>query len=201
MKNINLVLKRLLDIIGSLLGGIVIFPVLIAIALMIKMTSEGPVLFKQERLGKKGKRFQILKFRTMIVNAENIGDCLSIKSEKDTRITRIGRVLRATSLDELPQLFNVLIGQMSLVGPRPPVTYCPYQGYVNYPDWAKKRFLMRPGMTGLTQITVRNSLGWDERIKIDNEYIDHFTIWFDIKILFKTVEKVLKRNNIYTEFK
>lgn len=201
MKNINLVLKRLLDITGSLVGGIVIFPVLIAIALMIKMTSPGPVLFKQERLGKKGKRFLILKFRTMIVNAENIGDCLSINSEKDTRITRIGRVLRATSLDELPQLFNVLIGQMSLVGPRPPVTYCPYQGYANYPDWAKKRFLMRPGMTGLTQITVRNSLGWDERIKIDNEYIDRFTIWFDIKILFKTVEKVLKRTNIYTEFK
>ena len=135
----------------------------------------------------------------MVVNAEKIGDGLKVKSENDSRITKIGRFLRATSLDELPQLWNVFIGQMSLVGPRPPATYFPYDGYENYPDWTKKRFLMRPGMTGLAQVTVRNSVSWDERIIIDNKYIDSFNIWLDIKILFFTIFKVIKAENIYME--
>ena len=198
MRGLNLFIKRLIDLFGSMIGAIIISPILIIIALLIKLTSKGPVFFKQERLGKDGKSFKILKFRTMVVNAEKIGDGLSVKSQNDNRITRIGRLLRATSLDELPQLFNVILGQMSLVGPRPPVTYFPYDGYNDYPEWAKKRFTMRPGVTGLTQVTVRNSVSWDERIKVDNEYIDSFNVWFDIKLLFKTIGRIFKSQNIYT---
>lgn len=199
MRKLNLFIKRLIDFFGSLIGSIIISPILIIFALLIKLTSKGPVFFKQERLGKDGKTFKILKFRTMVVNAEKIGDGLSVKSENDNRITRIGRLLRATSLDELPQLFNVILGQMSLVGPRPPVTYFPYDGYNNYPEWAKKRFTMRPGVTGLTQVTVRNSVSWDERIKVDNEYIDSFNVWFDIKLLFRTLGRIFKSQNIYMD--
>lgn len=199
MRELNLFIKRLIDFFGSLIGSIIISPVLIIIALLIKLTSKGPVFFKQERLGKDGKTFKILKFRTMVVNAEKIGDGLSVKSENDNRITKIGKILRATSLDELPQLFNVILGQMSLVGPRPPVTYFPYDGYDNYPEWAKKRFTMKPGVTGLTQVTVRNSVSWDERIEVDNKYIESFNVWFDIKILFRTLGRIFKSENIYMD--
>ena len=197
MRTFNLALKRIVDIFGSLVGLVILLPLMIIIAILIKLTSEGPVIFKQERLGKNGRVFKIYKFRTMVVNAENIGDGLTVKSESDSRITKVGRILRKTSLDELPQLFNVLVGHMSLVGPRPPVTYHPYNGYDNYPDWAKKRFKMRPGITGLAQVTVRNSVTWDERIKVDNEYIDKFNIWLDIKILFMTIVKILNSESIY----
>lgn len=196
-RKINLFIKRLIDFLGSIIGSIVISPILIIIAILIKITSKGPIFFKQNRLGKNGKVFKIYKFRTMVVNAEKIGDGLSIKSKNDNRITRIGKLLRATSLDELPQLFNVILGQMSLVGPRPPVTYYPYDGYNSYPKWAKKRFIMRPGITGLTQVTVRNSVSWDERIKVDNQYIEKFNIVFDIKILFKTLGRIFKSENVY----
>lgn len=199
MRALNLFLKRLIDLFGSLIGLIILSPFLLIIALGIKLTSKGPTLFKQERLGRNGKVFKILKFRTMVVNAENIGDGLTVKSESDNRITKVGRILRKTSLDELPQLLNVLVGEMSLVGPRPPVTYHPYDGYGNYPDWAKKRFSMKPGITGLAQVTVRNSVTWDERIVVDNQYIDRFNIWLDIKILFKTLLKIFKSENIYLD--
>ncbi|WP_372443417.1 sugar transferase [Clostridium algidicarnis] len=199
MIKLNLIIKRLIDFFGSLIGSIIISPILILIAFSIKLTSKGPILFKQERIGEDGKTFKILKFRTMIVDAEKLGDGLSIKSKNDNRITRIGKLLRATSLDELPQLFNVILGQMSLVGPRPPVTYFPYDGYNNYPDWAKKRFTMKPGITGLTQVTVRNSVSWDQRIKVDNKYIDSFNVWFDIKLLFKTVSRIFKSENVYMD--
>lgn len=197
MRYLNLWLKRTMDIIGSLTGLIVLLPIMLVIALLIKLISKGPVFFRQARIGVNGKTFKILKFRTMIVNAENIGDGLKIKSETDKRITTIGRFLRRYSLDELPQLVNVLLGDMSLVGPRPPATYYPYNGYKCYPDWAKKRFTMRPGITGLTQVTVRNSVVWDERIVIDNRYIDKFNIWFDIRILVATFLRVFKVDNIY----
>ena len=197
MRNVNLFIKRLIDFFGSLLGLIIISPILLAIAIAIKLTSKGPVFFLQERLGKDGKVFKIIKFRTMVVNAEKIGDGLSIKSGNDSRITKVGKILRATSLDELPQLINVIAGDMSLVGPRPPVTYFPYDGFDNYPEWAKKRFTFRPGVTGLAQVTVRNSVSWDERIKIDNQYVDNFNLLLDIKILFRTILKLFKSENIY----
>lgn len=197
MRKIQLFIKRLFDILISSVALLVLSPIFLFIAIAIKLTSKGPVLFKQERLGKNGKIFKILKFRTMIVNAEHIGEGLRVSSEKDPRITEIGRILRATSLDELPNLMNTVIGDMSLVGPRPPVTYHPYPGYENYPEWAKKRFEMRPGITGLAQSTVRNSASWDKRIKIDNEYVQKFSLYLDIKVLFLTVKRVLKSEDIY----
>ncbi len=197
MKKMQLVIKRFTDIFVSGMVLIVLSPVFLIIAMLIKMTSKGPVFFRQERLGKRGKIFKILKFRTMVVNAEHLGEGLRVSSERDPRITAIGRILRATSLDELPNLVNTFLGDMSLVGPRPPVTYHPYPGYGNYPEWAKKRFEMRPGITGLAQVMVRNSASWDDRIKIDNQYIQNFSIGLDIKVLFLTVKKVLKSENIY----
>lgn len=197
MRKFNLFLKRLIDIFASLIGLILISPLLIIIAIAIKLTSEGPVFFKQERLGKDGKIFKIIKFRTMVVNAEKIGTGIFVKSD-DKRITKVGKFLRSTSLDELPQLFNVLFGDMSLVGPRPPVPYHPYK-YEDYSEFQKKRFKMKPGMTGLAQVTVRNSVDWDKRILIDVQYVEKFNILLDIKILFKTFLKVFKRESIYSQ--
>lgn len=194
---ISKVLKRLFDLSVSIIGTILISPLLIIISLIIKMESKGPIFFKQKRLGLNGQTFSIYKFRTMVVGAEKIGDGLKVKSKGDSRITKVGQFLRKTSLDELPQFFNVIKGDMSLVGPRPPVTYHPYDGYNNYPKWAKKRFCMRPGVTGLAQITVRNSVPWDERIKYDNQYIEGFTLLLDLKILLKTVFKIFKPDSIY----
>lgn len=197
MRVLNLFIKRMVDFFGSLIGVIIISPILIIIALSIKLTSKGPVFFKQERLGKDGRVFKILKFRTMVVNAEKIGSGLFVKTESDNRITKIGKLLRATSLDELPQLWNVVTGDMSLVGPRPPVPHHPYK-FEEYSDFQRKRFEMKPGMTGLTQVTVRNSVSWDERIPIDVKYIETFNILLDIKILFMTLQKLFKRESIYT---
>lgn len=191
-RKINLLIKRVIDCLGSGIGLIIISPFLIIIAVLIKLSSKGPIFFKQERLGYHGKTFKIIKFRTMVVNAENIGSGIRINEKNDSRITKVGRFLRATSLDELPQLINVFVGDMSLVGPRPPVTYHPYKGYDNYPEWAKKRFEMRPGMTGLVQITTRSSATWDERIVVDNDYVDKFSVLFDIKILLGTIKTVIE---------
>lgn len=188
----NLIIKSILDFVLTLIGTVTISPILLLIAILIKCTSEGPVLFKQERLGYHGKVFRIYKFRTMVVNAEHIGTGVVINEKDDPRVTKIGRFLRSTSLDELPQVFNVLMGDMALVGPRPPVTYHPYNGYENYPEWAKKRFDMRPGMTGLVQITIRSDASWNERMKIDCEYVEKFSVLFDIKILLGTIKTVIK---------
>lgn len=189
-------IKRLLDFVISLLGIIILSPILIIIALLIRLTSKGPAFFLQERLGKNGKVFRIIKFRTMVVNAEHIGSGLKINSEEDNRITKVGKVLRKTSLDELPQLINVIKGDMSIVGPRPPVTYFPHE-YKDYTDEQKKRFEVRPGITGLAQVKVRNSATWDERINIDIEYVKKVTFIGDVKIILKTVGQVLKKENIY----
>ncbi|MEL5938138.1 sugar transferase [Tetragenococcus halophilus] len=199
MKQINLFIKRLFDFLGSLMGIGILSPILLIISITIKFSSKGPVFFKQKRLGKDGKVFNVFKFRTMVTNAENIGNGLTVKNELDNRITGIGRFLRKLSLDELPQLFNVLLGNMSLVGPRPPVTYFPYDGYQNYPEWAKKRFLMKPGITGMAQATVRNSVPWNDRIKVDNKYIDSFSLVLDFKILLLTIKKIFSTDNIYMD--
>ncbi len=189
-------IKRILDFILSLLATIVLSPLFLVIAIIIKIDSRGPTFFLQERLGKDGKVFKIIKFRTMIPNAEKIGDGLKVKTESDNRITRIGKILRKTSLDELPQLINVINGEMSIVGPRPPVTYHPHK-YEEYREEQKIRFKVRPGITGLAQVRVRNSASWDERIKIDIEYVDKISFTMDIKIVLKTVVKVFKKDNIY----
>lgn len=197
MRKINLILKRFFDFFASLIGIIIISPLLIITSFMIKIDSKGPIFFKQERLGKNGKVFKIIKFRTMIVNAENIGAGLSIENENDNRITSVGKFLRATSLDELPQLYNVLKGEMSLVGPRPPVVYHPYNGYIEYPNWTLDRFTMKPGITGLAQVRVRNSVSWDERIKFDIQYIIEFNVFLDLILIFNTIKNLIKPKNIY----
>lgn len=201
MQKFNLSVKRFIDVLGSGIGLLLLSPLFIIISILIKVTAPGPVFFMQERLGKDGKAFKIIKFRTMVVNAEKQGDGLFVYGTDDLRITRIGKILRKTSLDELPQLVNVFKGDMSLVGPRPPVTYFPYDGYDNYPDWAKKRFDMRPGITGLAQVKTRTTAPWDDRILIDNKYVETFSVIFDVKILFQTVLAVLGNKNIYPESK
>ena len=193
----SLIIKRCMDVCVSLLLLVLFLPLLGLMAVFIKIDSTGPALFMQERLGKNGKVFKILKFRTMVIDAESMGDGVLIKDDTDTRVTKIGKFLRLRSLDELPQLWNILKGDMSLIGPRPPVTYHPYDGYVHYPDWAKKRFTMRPGVTGLAQITVRNSVPWDERMKVDLLYIENFSLKQDFSILLKTFTRVIKPSNIY----
>ncbi len=191
MRAINLIIKRIFDLLVSLILLFILSPFFLVIAVAIKCTSNGPAFFLQERIGYQGKIFKIIKFRTMVVNAEHIGDGVCIYDKSDPRVTKIGRFLRSTSLDELPQLINVVKGDMSIVGPRPPVTYNPYDGYENYPEWAKKRFIMRPGITGLVQVKLRDS-NWNEKMKIDMEYINKFSIFLDVEILFKTVLTVLQ---------
>ena len=187
--------KGLLDFILSLIATIILSPVMLIIAIAIKIDSKGPVFFLQERLGKNGKVFKIIKFRTMVVNAENIGDGLSIKSENDDRITKVGKFLRKTSLDEIPQFINILKGEMSLIGPRPPATYFPHK-IEDYPEFQLKRFDVKPGITGLAQVRVRNQATWDEKIAIDLEYISNITFINDLKIVFLTIKNILLHENI-----
>jgi len=168
----------------------------ILIAIAIKLDSKGPVFFKQERLGKKGKVFKIYKFRTMVDNAESIGSGI-YTYEGDPRITKVGSILRKTSLDELPQLINVLIGDMSIIGPRPPLPYHPRK-YEEYNEEQIKRFNVRPGITGHAQVIGRNALVWDERIVLDVEYVEKQSFFFDINILFLTIINVVKRDNIHS---
>lgn len=159
------------------------------IALAVRLDSPGPALFRQERIGRDGKVFQILKFRTMCLNAEHTGS--GVYSEKgDARVTKIGRVLRATSLDELPQLVNILRGDMSLIGPRPPLTYHPWP-YEEYSAEQRRMFEVRPGITGWAQINGRKAVEWHRRIELNVWYVDHVSFLLDCKILYKTIIKVL----------
>ena len=188
--------KRWVDFIGSLIGIILFSGLYVIIAIAVKLTSKGPILFLQPRVGKNGKVFKIIKFRTMVVGAETIGEGIHVK-EKDPRITKVGNLLRKTHLDEITQLFNVLIGDMSLVGPRPPVTYYPYPGIDKYPEWAKMRFEVRPGITGLAQVEVGNYVPWDERFLWDNKYISEISFFNDIIVILKTILSLLKGMDAY----
>lgn len=185
--------KRLMDMTLSLIGLLLLAIPLLLIAVLIRLDSKGPVFFLQERIGQSGKTFRIIKFRTMIVGAEQTGSGLQIYSFKDSRITKVGLFLRTTSLDELPQLINILKGDMSLVGPRPPVTYAPYAGYSSYPGWAKNRFLIKPGLTGLAQIKYRNNVEWDQRMVEDIHYLETLSFTTDLLILFKTAVKFVEK--------
>lgn len=189
------IIKRIYETIIAITLIILLCPFMILISLLIKLTSKGPVFFNQERLGKNGHIFIIYKFRTMVINAENFG--LGIyTNESDNRITKIGRFLRKTSLDELPQLFNIIKGQMSFVGPRPPVPYHPYK-YEDYTDEQRLRFTVLPGITGYAQILGRNSLSWDERIELDVYYVKNKSLLLDLEIIFLTFISVIKKENIY----
>ena len=180
--------KRFFDIVFSFLGLIIAAIPMLIIAIAIKIDSKGPVIFKQERLGKNGKVFKILKFRSMCVGAERTGSGV-YSGNGDARVTKVGKLLRKTSLDEIPQLLSVLKGDMSFIGPRPPLTYHPWP-LENYTDEQKRMFDVRPGITGWAQINGRKDVEWNKRIKLNVWYVDHVSMWLDIKILFKTVFKV-----------
>jgi len=187
--------KFLIDVLAAIILLIIFLPLGIFITILIRLESKGSPIFLQERLGQNGVVFNIVKFRTMVDNAINMGDGIHVK-DGDSRITKVGNILRKTSLDELPQLINIIKGDMSFIGPRPPLPYYP-RPYAEYDHEQKKRFILKPGITGYAQVMVRNSAPWDERIKLDIIYYDKIGILFDIKIFFMTIYTVLKRDNVY----
>ena len=180
--------KRLLDIILALLILILLSPVLILLAVAIKLDSPGPVIFKQARIGLHGKVFYIYKFRSMRVGAEKTGSGV-YSGKGDPRVTRVGRFLRASSADELPQAINILKGDMSFIGPRPPLTYHPWP-IEEYTDEQRRMFDVRPGITGWAQINGRKEVEWHKRIRLNVWYVDHMSLLLDIKIFFMTILKV-----------
>ena len=193
-----LVAKRTFDLAVCIWLLPVVAIIMLLVALAIRLDSPGPVLIAQQRTGKDGRRFRMYKFRTMVQNAEELKAGLrhlnvlpppDFKIPNDPRITRAGRILRQTSLDELPQLFNVLRGDMSLVGPRP-TTFEP----TTYSLWHTRRLEVTPGITGLWQVKGRNLTTFDERLRIDIEYIEHQSFWFDLKILLQTVPAIFRRS-------
>jgi len=184
-------MKRLFDIVLSLPVAVILLPAFAVIAIAIKLTSKGPAIFKQERIGKNGRPFMFYKFRTMKVDVDPFGP--SPKSGEDPRLTKVGRFLREYSLDELPQLFNVLKGDMSIVGPRPL-----YVSQMN--EWnerQKKRLLVKPGITGLAQIYGRAGLTREEKLELDVKYVETANLLTDIKIIFATIAQVFQRKSIY----
>ena len=181
--------KRALDVTFSLIGTAVSSPILLAVAAAVKLDSKGPVLFKPERLGEDGKVFEMYKFRSMCVGAEHMGTG-QYSYKGDSRVTRVGKIIRATSLDELPQFINILKGDMSFIGPRPTLTYHPWK-LEEYTDFQRRRFEVRPGITGLAQVHGRKAIDWNDRIKYDVEYVDNLSLGLDCKILFRTVWNVL----------
>ncbi|MFA5293107.1 MAG: sugar transferase [Phycisphaerae bacterium] len=184
-------IKILLDFIFSLLAIVILLPVFALLIIAIKLGSRGPAIFRQIRAGKNGKPFTFYKFRTMKMDVDPFG--ASPKSGTDPRLTKIGIFLRKTSLDELPQFFNVLKGDMSLVGPRP--LYIAQMAEWN--DGQKKRLLVRPGLTGLAQISGRGELTIEEKLAFDVEYVKNASLWLDLKIVFMTVFQILTGKNIY----
>jgi exopolysaccharide biosynthesis polyprenyl glycosylphosphotransferase len=192
----KLFFKRLIDIFVSAVLIFLSLPLWVIIPVLIKRDSPGPVFFSQERVGRNGRRFIMYKFRTMVADAEKIQEKLrhlnevdgpAFKMKNDPRVTRIGRFLRRTSLDELPQVFNVLKGDMSMVGPRPPI----FSEVVQYRLWEKKRLSVTPGITCLWQISGRSELKFDEWMKLDIQYIENWSLTLDLKILLRTISAVL----------
>jgi len=184
-------LKRVFDLSISLLAIIILLPVFVVIAIAIKVSDKGPAIFRQERAGKDGRPFVFYKFRTMRVDVEPFG--ASPKSGKDPRLTKVGIFLREYSLDELPQLFNILKGNMSIVGPRP--LYISQMS--EWDERQKKRLLVKPGLTGLAQISGRGELTREEKLELDVKYVETAGFWTDIKIIAVTIAQVFGRKNIY----
>lgn len=198
MYRFNLIVKRLFDIVSSGFLSVVLIPLWIIISIWIKIDSNGTVFFKQGRRTKDGRVFNMLKFRTMVMNAESMGAGL-FSYENDPRMTNVGRFLRNSSIDELPQLFNILKGDMSVVGPRPCVTY-ELGDFDTLNRRYKKRFEVKAGLTGLAQVKGRNDISWDEKVGYDNQYVDAFKrigVLVDIKILWLSVIEIFKKDNIY----
>lgn len=197
-KRIYLVVKRLIDIIGSLLGIVILSPIYIIIAILVKITSPGAIVFGHIRKGKNGKDIKVYKFRTMYSNASEIFEQFTpeqkeeyyknFKLDDDPRITKFGAFLRKTSLDELPQLFNILKGDMTIIGPRPIVE----KEVAKYGDKAEKLFSVVPGLAGYWQANGRSDTTYEERVEMDMYYIDNMSFWLDVKIVFQTAISVLK---------
>ena len=181
-------MKRLIDVILCSIGIIILSPVFLITALLIKLESKGPIIFKQERLGKNGNIFKIYKFRSMCVGAEKTGSGV-YSGKNDSRVTKVGKIIRATSIDELPQFFNILKGNMSIIGPRPALTYHPWK-YEEYNDEQKHMFDIRPGVTGWAQINGRKEVEWPRRIELNVWYVRNVSFLLDIKIFFMTIFKV-----------
>ncbi|HEY4993220.1 MAG TPA: sugar transferase, partial [Nakamurella sp.] len=200
----NRILKKSFDTTGSLLLVMLFSPILLGFAIAIKLTSKGPAFFRQERVGINGETFRMIKFRSMIVDAEShleklqdeqrdAGNVVLFKMKNDPRITTIGRFIRRFSIDELPQLFNVVIGDMSLVGPRPPL-----KAEVDlYEDEARRRLLVKPGMTGLWQVSGRSDLTWDDTVRLDVYYVENWSITGDMVIIWKTARAVASSAGAY----
>ncbi|MCC4339773.1 MAG: sugar transferase [Limosilactobacillus reuteri] len=195
-------IKRVFDFIAAICGVIILSPVMLVIAILIKAEDHGPVFYKQVRVGKNGKKFKMYKFRSMFVNADqmlaklkeqNDVDGPMFKMKDDPRITKIGHFIRKHSLDELPQFLNVIKGEMSLVGPRPPLP----SEVAEYSDYDKQRLYVTPGCTGLWQATERNEVGFNEMVQLDIQYIKRASFMFDLWIIWKTVEIVIKPNGSY----
>lgn len=211
IRGVNRALKRALDIVVSLVALIVLSPVLIAAAIAIKLTSPGPILFKQTRIGLDCRPFTFFKLRTMYVDADDARHArfmeqvikgggvktadgrVVYKEENDPRVTPVGRFLRRYSIDEIPQFFNVLAGDMSVVGPRPPITY----EVEKYADWQKGRLAAKPGITGVWQVSGRNAVSFEEMAKMDIAYMENWSLWGDIKIILRTIPVVLRGTNAY----
>jgi lipopolysaccharide/colanic/teichoic acid biosynthesis glycosyltransferase len=199
---VDFVLKRTFDLIGSSAILLLLSPFLALIALSVKLTSRGPVIYRSLRPGIGGETFACFKFRTMYANAEDMQDELERHNEKagaifkireDPRVTRVGRFLRRWSFDELPQLLNVLRGEMSLVGPRP----LPMRDYARLEDWHRKRYLVLPGMTGLWQVSGRSELDFDELVRLDFLYLERWSIFLDLSILLKTIPAVIRAHGAW----
>lgn len=196
-------IKRAIDICGSTLGLIILSPLFLIVGYMIKKEdSGGPIFFSQDRVGKNGKIFKMYKFRSMCIDAEerlalllehNEVDGAMFKMKDDPRVTKIGKFIRRTSIDELPQLWNVLKGEMSLVGPRPPVVREVHE----YSEYDKQRLYVKPGCTGLWQVSARNHVGFEQMVQMDLEYIKSQNLLFDIEIIFKTVLVIARPNGAY----
>ncbi|WP_027623949.1 sugar transferase [Clostridium lundense] len=194
------IIKRIIDVVGSLCGLILLSPVLLIAAVAIKVDSKGPVLFAQERVGQNGSIFKMYKFRSMVTNAEELLDKLKDKNEmsgpmfkmkKDPRITKVGHFIRRTSVDELPQLINVLKGEMSLVGPRPNLP----REVIKFTDYQKTKLLAKPGLTCYWQVMGRNKIGFEEWMELDIKYVEERNTWGDIKLIFKTVKVLFGDEN------
>jgi len=196
-RTLGLIAKRLLDIVGGIIGLVVFSPVIVAAAIAIRADDGGPIFFRQARVGLRGREFDILKFRTMVPDAEARRDQLAAYNEikghafkltDDPRVTQVGRFLRRTSLDEVPQFWNVLRGEMSLVGPRPPLL----EEVATYDLWHRRRLAMKPGATGLWQVSARHEEDFDRWVRIDLDYIDRWSLWLDLKIILRTVPVMLQ---------
>lgn len=184
-------LKRLIDLLLSFIILIISSPLFLAIAILIRLDSPGPVFFRQPRPGKDGNLFKVWKFRSMVPNAEFMGARYAFVKD-DPRVTRVGKILRSLSLDELPQLFNIINGEMSIVGPRPALLY----QMERYNDFQRKRLIVKPGITGWAQIHGRNEIPWSQRFVLDAWYVDHWSLALDLKILCRTIPLVLRGRGV-----